>query len=566
MKGHVEGSEELGLARVDSRIKAKGGDPTGRLNWISRLDIDDEPCTVRKTSIICTIGPNTNSVEAMVELRRAGMNIVRMNFSHGSHEYHASVIANARASSVAPLPTGSKEGGVAHGGNNGLRPIALALDTKGPEIRSGNVKGGSLAIAKDHTFLLTIDKAAAEDGDCTRIYVDYEHICETVTLGSRIYIDDGNLQVVVTECLPGPLGGVRVRSLNAHILLNKKGVNLPYAQVCIPAVTDKDRADLAFGVAQGVDIVFASFIRKASDVAEIRACLGEAGRHIKVIAKIENHEGVKNFDEILAASDGIMVARGDLGIEIPPQKVFIAQKMMIARCNLAGKPAICATQMLESMKSNPRPTRAEASDVANAVLDGADCVMLSAETASGIYPIESVTTMASICAEAERTIAYLPLFEELRSMIGCSHSVTETVACSAVNAACEPYIHAIIVLSTTGETARQVAKFRPQVPILVVTREAQMARQIHLHRGCLSFLYPADLLQSASRATSPIHLSSVSDFDESTWQGCVDFRFNWAIGEAKRLGLLATGNHVVLIQGDRGGHGHTNAMRISRID
>lgn len=510
----------------DSRARSKLQLTGSRISWVSSLDIDDTPRLHRKTSIICTIGPRTNSVEALVQLRQAGMNIVRMNFSHGSHEYHASVVENVRKSfEVFPG-----------------RPVALALDTKGPEIRTGELVDGHCHIPKDHVFILTTEERYRSCGDLQRVFVDYPQIGETLAPGKLVYIDDGNLQLEVLESLGTK--GVRVRALNSHKLLNRKGVNLPYTKILIPAVTEKDRQDLQFAIKHDVDMVFASFIRKPEDIREIRSVLGAAGKHILIIAKIENHEGVKNFDCILEESDGIMVARGDLGIEIPPQKVFIAQKMMIARSNLRGKPVICATQMLESMTRNPRPTRAEASDVANAVLDGADCVMLSAETASGNYPVETIQTMASICQEAESSIAYLPLFEELRGLIGCCESVTETVACAAVNAALETYIQAVIVLTTTGTTARQLAKFRPQVPIITVTREARTARQIHLHRGCISFVYKG------------------SDGRAADWQEDVDERFEWAIGEAKKMGLLTKGDHVILIQGAKAGHGHTNTLRI----
>lgn len=512
--------------RSDSRVRCKMQATGSRISWISQLNIDEVPSCSRKTSIICTIGPRTNSVPAIIALRKAGMNIIRMNFSHGSHEYHASIVNNVRTS-FQELPG---------------RPVAIALDTKGPEIRTGELVDGTCMIPKDHVFALTTDESWRSRGGLDCVFVDYPQIGTTVEVGKMVYVDDGNLQLEVIETLGAK--GLRVRARNSHKLLNRKGVNLPYTKVVIPAITEKDRQDLRFAVEHDVDMVFASFIRKPEDIREIRAVLGEAARHILVIAKIENHEGVQNFDAILEEADGVMVARGDLGIEIPPQKVFIAQKMMIARCNLRGKPVICATQMLESMTQNPRPTRAEASDVANAVLDGADCVMLSAETASGNYPVEAVSTMASICDEAESSIAYLPLFEELRALIGCAGSVTETVACSAVNAALETYIQAIIVLTTTGNTARHISKFRPQVPIITVTREARTARQIHLHRGCYPLVY--------GEQQDP----------RGEWQDDVDSRFNWAISEAKRMGLLKNGDHVVLIQGARAGHGHTNTMRV----
>lgn len=378
--------------------------PHEQLAWNCKLDIDNDPKQRTKTGIVCTIGPKTNNPLSIAELRRRGMSILRMNFSHGTHEFHRSVIQSALDSDHELTNADGR-----------IRPLAIALDTKGPEIRSGEtVDGSALQILKGHVFVLTTDDNYKKNCTLERVHIDYKQINTTLDVGSRVYIDDGNLQLQVLECLFGPEEfGVRVRSLNSHRLLGKKGVNLPYANVEIPALTEKDKQDLRFALENPIDIVFASFIRKADDVLAIKKILGD--RDIKIISKIENHEGVKNFDSILEISDGIMVARGDLGVEIPPQKVFLAQKMMISKCNAAGKPVICATQMLESMTLYPRPTRAEASDVANAVLDGADCVMLSAETASGAYPNESVSTMYSVCAEAEASISYRTLFDQLRS-------------------------------------------------------------------------------------------------------------------------------------------------------
>lgn len=461
------------------------------------------------------------------------MNVVRLNFSHGSHEFHSTIVANVRKS-FEVMPG---------------RSVAIALDTKGPEIRTGDVVGGALQIAKGHEFVLTTDEACKADGNSERVFIDYPKIGDSVAVGKLVFVDDGNLQLEVIESLGTK--GVRVRALNHHKLLNHKGVNLPYSRVLLPALSEKDKSDLALGVQLGIDMVFASFIRSADDVASIRATMGEAGKNILIIAKIENHEGVSNFDEILAEADGIMVARGDLGVEIPAQKVFIAQKMMITRANLVGKPVICATQMLESMTQNPRPTRAEVSDVANAVLDGADCVMLSAETASGQYPFDAVKTMSSICVEAESTIAYQPLFSELRQMFTHEQTVTETVACSAVNASLEKYISAIVVLTTTGTTAHLLAKFRPQVPIIAITRDAQRARQMHLWRGCYPLVYPE---------------SEAADKQHEDWKSYVDARFSWGLAESQRTGLIRPGGHVVLIQGDQKGCGHTSTMRIVSID
>ncbi|KFH69771.1 pyruvate kinase [Podila verticillata NRRL 6337] len=494
------------------------------LEWTSSLDIDYQPTNIRKTSIICTIGPKTNNVEMINKLRDAGMNIARMNFSHGSYEYHQSVINHVRQSAIE------------HPG----RPVGIALDTKGPEIRTGLMKDDiEVPITAGHQMIISTNDEYAEACDGEVMYVDYKNLTKVITPGKVIYVDDGVLSFKVLSVEDDH---VKVEAINNGKICSRKGVNLPKTEVDLPALSEKDKKDLQFGVQNNVDIVFASFIRRADDVREIRKVLGEEGKHIKIISKIENHQGVMNFDEILEVTDGVMVARGDLGIEIPCTQVFIAQKMMIAKCNLAGKPVICATQMLESMTYNPRPTRAEVSDVANAVLDGADCVMLSGETAKGSYPIEAVTTMAETCVLAESAICYPPLFNELRQLQKRPTETTETVASSAVSASQEQNAGAIVVLSTSGDTARLVSKYRPQSNIVIVTRKASTARAIHLSRGCYPFIY-----------TEP----KVAD-----WQEDVDNRLRWGMDQAIQEGLIKSGETVIVIQGFRSGYGNTNTMRI----
>lgn len=516
-----------------------------RLTWLSNLDPLKQTPTERKTGIICTLGPATNTPAAITSLRTAGMNIARLNFSHGTHEYHAATVQAVRASA-------------------GLRPVAIALDTKGPEIRLGDLENGGegFAVSEGARVLLTTDptvRGAGGNPFTHGVFVDYPSLGTTVAVGKPIYVDDGNLTLIVDSISQGEnlCWNVETIAKNSHRLLGRKGVNLPDCPLDLPPVSDKDKLDLKFAVEHKLDIVFASFIRSAADIHAIRSVLGPAGAHIQVIAKIENNDGVRIFDDILQAADGIMVARGDLGIEIPPEKVFIAQKWMIARCNLAGKAVICATQMLESMTGNPRPTRAEASDVANAVLDGADCVMLSGETAKGRYPSETVAMMHRICIEAESAIAYLPLYEELCALAHPVEDVCETVAMAAVSASLQTFVQAIIVLTTTGATARLVAKYRPQVSIIAVTRVPHVARQLHLYRGCFPVLYPADPL-----APSPM---KVQASDPLQWQHDVDRRFYWAMDEAKELGLLKTGDCVVVMQGSKGGHGNTNTLKIIPI-
>jgi pyruvate kinase len=475
----------------------------------------------------------------------AGMNIARLNFSHGSHEYHAETIKNIRIANK----------------NHNKRlgrpfPIAIALDTKGPEIRTGTYKEGATAEKKleaGHKIRLTTDEAYENASTDQILYVDYKHITRVVSPGMRIFVDDGLISLMALEVDDDYID---CEIENGGMLGTKKGVNLPGAEVDLPAVSAKDKLDLAFAVQQGIDIVFASFIREADGVRSIKKILHQAGKggdKILVVSKIENQQGVQNLDEIIEISDGIMVARGDLGIEIPPEKVFIAQKMMLAKCNVVGKPVICATQMLESMVKKPRATRAEVSDVANAILDGADCVMLSGETAKGDYPVICVETMVKICREAEASVFHKHEFAELQHIIPYPLDATHSIAIAAVKAAFNTLATAIICITTTGRSAHLVSKYRPRCPIITVTRSEQTARQCHLWRGVVPCYYKEEEQHDAKKEKE-------SRMDD--WLRDVDKRVQYGIDVGKHDGFIKAGDPVVVITGWRKGTGFTNTLRI----
>jgi len=412
---------------------------------------------MKKTKIVCTIGPKTESEEMLTQLLEAGMNVMRLNFSHGDYAEHGQRITNMRA-------VMQKTG----------RQAAILLDTKGPEIRTMKLEGGNDAALKaGQTFTFTTDQSVI--GNSERVAVTYPGFTADLKIGNTVLVDDGLIGMEVTEVTENT---VVCKVLNNGDLGENKGVNLPGVSIQLPALAEKDKRDLIFGCEQGVDFVAASFIRKRSDVLEIREHLKQNGGE-QIISKIENQEGLNNFDEILEASDGIMVARGDLGVEIPVEEVIFAQKMMIKKCNKARKVVITATQMLDSMIKNPRPTRAEAGDVANAILDGTDAVMLSGESAKGRYPLESVTIMATICERTDRVMkSRIDSQSDNRKM-----RITEAVCRGAVETAEKLEAPLIVVATEGGKSAKAVRKYFPNATILALTTNPMTARQLILSKG-----------------------------------------------------------------------------------
>lgn len=417
-----------------------------------------------RTKIICTIGPAVNSLDKIIALIEAGMNVARINFSHGSHEEHQQVIHL--------LKLARKQLGV---------PLAIMLDTKGPEIRLGKLKEGQLVIAPGHRWQLVKDDI---EGDLQRVSISPDYIIDRLEVGDRLLFDDGYIAAKVVSV---DEGSAIIETENGGMIRSGKGVNIPHANLSLPAITEKDVEDIRFGCAQDIDIIAVSFVRSPDHVLIIKKLLAEEKKSdIQVVAKIENSQGVEHFDSILQVADGIMIARGDLGVQVPLSEVPRLQKMMIRKCYLAGKPAVTATQMLESMINNPRPTRAEASDVANAIYDGTSAVMLSGETAIGKFPLGAVEVMKSIVLEAEDDFGYASLFEQHTKFT--YNDVPSAVTLATVKTAYSSNAKAIFAFTNGGSTARLLSRLRPLMPIIAMTPNEKCYHQLSFSWGVVPFL------------------------------------------------------------------------------
>ncbi len=472
---------------------------------------------MRKTKIICTLGPAVDSEDMIRTLIRSGMDAARFNFSHGSHPEHL-----ARLSMLKSVR------------DTMGRPVATILDTKGPEIRIKSFDTKSICLETGASFTLTTEDVV---GDQSCVSVTYPKLHTEVAPGQEILIDDGLIAIRV-EAIQGP--DILCTVENGGTLSANKSINIPGVHIHLPALTDKDVADIQFGVENDFDFIAASFVRRAADVKAVRQVLHECGGDdIRVIAKIENQEGVDNIDEILDAADGIMVARGDLGVEIPAARVPILQKQMIRKGLQAGKPVITATQMLDSMMRNPRPTRAEVSDVANAVFDGTSCVMLSGETAGGKYPIEALTAMVEIVSEAEGSTDYWRQFQKQRVVpaSNINDAITHTCCLTAKDLDAK----AILAATNSGRTARMICRFRPACPVAALTMHEKVRRQLSISWGVIPFL--------TGEVTS------------------TDRIFSLSAETALKEGLVKNGDTVVITAGvPLGKSGSTNLIKAQVID
>lgn len=415
----------------------------------------------KKTKIVCTIGPATESKEKLRELMDAGMNVMRLNFSHGDFAEHQKRVDNIREL-------------IAESG----RTIAILQDLCGPKIRIGTFKDKTIMLHEGQTFTLTTDKV---EGDETRVHVNYAELPREVKPGSIIMLQDGTKKLEVTEVKGND---VITKVIIGGRLANNKGVNVPGANLSVSSLTEKDRKDVEFGIKNKVDFVALSFVRRAKDIDELRAILDKAGSNAQIVAKIETPEALDDIDNIIARADAIMVARGDLAIEIPTEEVPLAQKLLINKCNAVGKPVITATQMLESMIKNPVPTRAEVSDIANAIIDGTDAIMLSEETTLGDFPVEAVKVMTKVAMRLEAEVYTRDTIAEYAE----SHGVTDVVSQSAVRAAHNIGAKLIVALTRSGRTARMIARYRPAEPILALSDEDENVHKLALVFGCWPLL------------------------------------------------------------------------------
>ena len=473
---------------------------------------------MRKTKIICTIGPASESAEKLRELMLAGMNVARFNFSHGSHKEQ--LVKYNRVLKV------RKELGL---------PVATLLDTKGPEIRLRDFEGGKVELVSGQQFILTTEEIM---GTAQKATISYKNLKNDIKVGTTILIDDGLIEMTVEE-----IRGEEIvcRVINGGFVSNHKGVNVPGAILSMPYISEVDLADIVFGVEHGFDFIAASFVRTREDIQEVRKIVEDRGSKIKIIAKIENMQGIQNLEEIINVADGIMVARGDMGVEIPLEEVPILQKKMIKMAVAQGKHVITATQMLESMIKNPRPTRAEATDIANAIYDGTTAIMLSGESAAGLYPVEAVKTMSRIAERAEQDIDYRGRMQRVKEDRQETPDITTAISYATCSVASDLKAAAIITVTMSGFTANMIARYKPGCQIIGCTLDEKVYRQLNLLWG-----------------VNPVMIQK----EQTT-----DALFEEAVFKAKQAGLVKTGDTVVITAGvPLGVVGKTDMIHVVEVE
>ena len=470
---------------------------------------------MRKTKIICTIGPASESEERLRELMLAGMNVARFNFSHGSHEEH-----KAKFDRVIKVSSELK------------LPVATLLDTKGPEIRLKDIEGGKTELVSGQKFILTTEEIL---GNNEKVTITYKGLKDDINVGTTILIDDGLIEMVVDEINETD---IICSVVNGSPISNHKGVTVPGAALSMPYISDVDRSDIMFGCDMDFDFLAASFVRCKEDILEVRKIIEEHGSHMKIIAKIENMQGIRNLDEILEAADGIMVARGDMGVEIPMEEVPIVQKQMIKKAEALGKHVITATQMLESMIKNPRPTRAETADIANAIYDGTTAIMLSGESAAGLYPVEAVKTMAKIAERTEQDIDYDGRLKRRKDVDNID--TTTAISHATCTTAMDLRAAAIITVTISGFTAGMISRYKPSCPIIACSVSPRTCRQLSLAWG-----------------VTPIWIARESTAEDL---------FDEAVRAAEKEGYIKKGDKVVLTAGvPLGVSGRTNMIRVVEV-
>ncbi|KAH8283511.1 hypothetical protein KR018_004634, partial [Drosophila ironensis] len=500
---------------------------SSQLNHICELELANQAAHYRLVSLIVTISHSSRNVETIQNMILKGANIFRLNFSHESHDMHSKTVELIHEALDR-----------IHSETGQLRTVAIAADTRGPQIRTGLIDGDVFLRSGDN-IRLSINRDLYDKGNKEAVYVDYANIINLTKTGDRLFIDDGKLLLHIMEV---GVDGLLCEVIQGGQLNNNCNVILPEIEIDLPSVSEKDMYDIQFSMKLNIDFLFASAVRSAKNVKELRSVLGEKGKHIRIIAKIDSKIALSRLTEIMRAADGLLLSRADLGTQIPPEKLFITQKSILGQCNKAGKPIIVASHILETMRAQLNPTRAECFDLGNAIIDGADCIMLSSEVAIGPYPNEVVAACDTLCREAEKVMWFRDLFSDLVSEVRGELDAAHSLAIAAVETARRTNATLIVVLTTSGRSASLISKFRPRCPILALTRCERTARWVYIHRGIMPVLYTPE--------------------PDTDFASDVDARVQFALTCAKKAEMINDGDPIVIVSAWKDGGGFTNNIRV----